>query len=285
MKNYVLITAARNEDAYIEATIEAVRAQTHPPLRWIIVSNGSTDRTNDIIHKHAAECQFIEAHITPADNDRSFGAKAHAINSAYRQLTDLPHDIIGILDADITFNSDYYKNLLPEFDKNPRLGITGGFVLDIINGQTVRRALSTDWSVRGPVQTFRRACFEEIGGYLPLKYGGIDAVAETMARKNGWQVRTTTAIFAKHHRATGTETQSFIKAHFKVGKQNYVNGYRPIFMLMRTAMRMFKTPIITGAAAMLAGYITAWMKGEPFEVPPDFIRYLRQEQKHRLLKR
>ena len=284
MKNYVLITAARNEADYIEPTIESVRAQTYPPDRWIIISDGSTDRTNEIIRKHAASADFIEPLIIPPHNERSFGAKARAINTAYRHLADSSCHIVGILDADITFEPDYYEQLLPEFDKNPRLGITGGFVLDIINGQIVRRALSVNWSVRGPVQTFRRTCFEEIGGYLSLKYGGIDAIAETMARKNGWQVRTIINIYAKHHRPTGTETQSFVKAHFKVGKQNYVNGYSPLFMLLRTLKRIPKKPVISGAMAMLAGYTASWIRHEPFEVPEDVIRYLRHEQKQRLLK-
>lgn len=284
MKNYVLITAARNEGEYIDQTIDAVRSQTHPPLRWIIISDGSTDNTNEIIEKHAAECDFIELVATKPRQGRSFGAKAKAINTNYRRLASLNHEVVGILDADITFEPDYYEKLLPEFDHDPELGLTGGFVLDIINGQPIRRTLSINWSVRGPVQTFRRECFEDIGGYRALKYGGIDAVAELMSRKAGWSVRTIPEIYAKHHRPTGTETQNFIKAHFKVGKQNYVNGYAPVFMTLRCLKRLVKTPVIFGGAAMMTGYIKAWVTGEPFEISNDLVIFLRKEQKQRLFK-
>jgi len=284
MKDYVLITAARNEGGYIDQTIKAVRAQTHLPLRWVIISDGSTDNTNEIVKAHADECGFIDLVATEPRQGRSFGAKAKAINSSYRRVAGLSHDVVGILDADITFEPDYYEKLLPEFDHNPELGISGGFVLDIINGRPIRRTLSIDWSVRGPVQTFRRNCFEDIGGYRPLKYGGIDAVAEVMARKAGWKVRTIADLYAKHHRPTGTENQSFIKAHFKVGRQNYVNGYGHLFMLMRCLIRMPQTPVITGASAMMAGYLTSWISREPFEIPQDLVTFLRKEQKQRMFK-
>jgi len=284
MKDYILITAARNEGEYIGQTIKAVCAQTHQPLRWIIISDGSTDNTNDIIKAHADKCDFIELVATEPRTGRSFGAKAKAINTNYRRVANLKHEVVGILDADITFDPDYYEKLLPEFDKDPGLGLTGGFVLDMIHDQPIRRTLSVNWSVRGPVQTFRRDCFEDIGGYRALKYGGIDAVAELMARKAGWSVRTISDLYAKHHRPTGTENQSFIKAHFKVGKQNYVNGYAPLFMALRCLKRLPKTPIVMGGSAMLSGYMKAWITREPFEIPTDLVKFLRNEQKQRMFK-
>ena len=282
MNSYVLITAAHNEEHYIEGLIKSVTVQTLKPRRWVIVSDGSTDSTADIITRYARQFSFIHPIITPPQQERSFSSKAMAVNTAYQHLACLEFDAVGILDADVTFEQNYYEQLLPHFDINPELGIIGGFVLDIIDGKTVRRPISINWSVRGPVQTFRRECFEAIGGYRALKYGGIDAVAETSARKAGWRVQTISDIHAMHHRATGTETQSFTRAHFRVGKQNFVNGYDFLFMLLRCLKRLPKKPLIIGSSAMLAGYISSWIKQEPLEVPPDIVKYLRSEQRHRI---
>ena len=284
MKDYVILTAARNEGSYIEHTLKSVVAQTHLPLRWIIVSDGSTDNTVALVQKYAEQYDFIELIERHQEETRSFGSKARAINTAYRRVAALSHCFVAVLDADISFESDYYARLLVEFEKDPQLGLSGGFVLDIIDKEAIRRQLSVNWSVRGPVQTFRRECFEDIGGYRVLKYGGIDAVAELMSRKAGWKVRTVPELYAKHLRATGTETQNFIKAHFKVGKQNYVNGYWSVFMFLRCLKRLPQTPVIMGATAMLAGYFAAWIAREPYAIPTELIKFLRNEQKRRLLK-
>jgi len=282
---YVLITAARDEEAYIEDLLSSVMAQTLQPLRWLIMSDGSTDRTDEIVRGYAAECPFIElVRVTP-DEHRSFGSKARAINEAHRRLQDMTWEYLGILDADVSFESNYYEQLLPKFEKDPRLGIGGGYVMDTSRNGFKGHTMSVNWSVRGPVQMFRRACFQDIGGYLPLPHGGIDCVAEIMARMHGWNVRTFPELTAFHHRTTGTETQGYMRARFKLGLQNYATGYHPLFMLARTFARVAERPYMAGAAALLAGYVSGALRREPRQVPPDVVRFLRREQMKRLFGR
>src|SRR5215831_6690170 len=108
--SYVLVTPARNEAGLIEQTIQSVLAQSVLPRKWIIVSDGSTDGTDEIVQRYANEHEWIELMRMPERRDRQFAAKANAFNAGYARLkghSQLPFDIIGNLDADITLEPDY----------------------------------------------------------------------------------------------------------------------------------------------------------------------------------
>jgi poly-beta-1,6-N-acetyl-D-glucosamine synthase len=283
MLDYVLLTAARNEAAYIGLTLKAVTTQTVQPLRWTIVSDGSTDATDRLVSDCAAAHPFIRlSRAADADGNRNFGSKAKAINAAYAELRAEPFDLVGIVDADVSFGPDYYAQLMPHFEADTKLGIAGGRVLDNRGGAYVAAKVSFDWSVRGPIQMFRRACFEAIGGYRALSYGGIDAMAEVMARMHGWTVRTIPSLEVRHHRRTGTAAQGKLKALFRVGCQNYVNGYHPFFMFARCLYRMSEHPVLVNGLTMLLGYLWAATVRLPREVPDDIRQFLRREQMARL---
>ena len=191
--SYVLITPARNEEAFIGDTIRSVAAQTRRPLRWIIVSDGSTDGTDDIVKSHAADLDWIELMRMPERRDRQFAAKANAFNAGYERLKHLRFDLIGNLDADITFAPDYFEFLLGRFAQDPELGVAGTpFVEDV--DRPDQHTYAHDGAnldhVSGACQIFRRKCFEAVGGYVPIKGGAIDWIAVTTARMNGWKTRT-----------------------------------------------------------------------------------------------
>ncbi len=282
---YVLITAARNEDAYIGDVLESVAAQTHRPRAWIVVSDGSTDGTDALVADYARRCPFIRLMRKPADGTRNFGSKARAVNEAFSTLAEFDFDCVGIVDADVSFEDTYYELLLSRFADDARLGVGGGRVLDRFGSRFVTRPMSDHWSVRGPIQMFRRACFEQVGGYRVLTYGGVDAVAETTARMHGWTVRTFPDLLVHHHRTTGTESYGFVHAQFRLGRQNHVIGYHPLFELVRGIRRMAQRPYLLGGAALLAGYVWSLVAREPVEVPRDVATFLRHEQIQRLLGR
>lgn len=168
---YVLITPARNEEAFIEQTIRSVIAQTVLPLKWIVVSDGSTDGTDGIVKKYAAEHRWIELLRMPERMERHFGGKAHAFNAGYVRVRELKYDIIGNLDADITFEEDYISFLLCKFVENPQLGVSGTPFNE--ESQKYDYRFTSIEHVSGACQLFRRECFEVIGGYVPLKAGGL----------------------------------------------------------------------------------------------------------------
>jgi biofilm PGA synthesis N-glycosyltransferase PgaC len=281
MKPYVLITPARNEEAFIEKTIQAVIAQTVLPKKWVIVSDGSVDRTDEIVNQYAEKHDFILLVRRSGDQKRNFGSKAKAFEFGYERLKDLEFDFIGNLDADVSFNSTYYESILSRFQDNKRLGVAGGIRYDLRNGR-FHKILRSRNSVGGALQLFRRQCYESIGGYLPLEYGGIDAVAETMARMHGWEVESFPELEVYHYRRTGTASERILRARFRSGIRAYLIGYHALFEISRCISRLFRHPPVIGSLVTLSGFFWASLKRYDRPVSDDFVRYLRSEQLARL---
>src|SRR5262245_53451983 len=199
---YVLITPARNEEQYIGRTLASMVAQTHRPVRWIIVSDASTDRTDEVVNEHRKNCDWITLIRMPEHRDRSFAAKVQCFNAGLAEVQDLSFDVVGSLDADISFEPDYFEFLLGKFEGNPRLGVAGTPFVE--SGIQYDYRFTNIEHVSGACQLFRRECFDEIGGYVPIRGGGIDWTAVTTARMKGWQTRTFTEKTCLHHRPMGT---------------------------------------------------------------------------------
>ena len=278
---YVLITPARNEAKYIELTIKSMVAQTVLPLRWIIVSDGSTDGTDEIVNKYLPEHPWMELLQMPERRERNFAGKVHAFNAGYARVKDLDFDVIGNLDGDVAFDEEYYDFLLGKFAENPQLGVVGtpfkegSFQYDY-NFTSIEH-------VSGQCQLFRRKCFEEIGGYLPRKIGGIDSVAVMSARMKGWQTRTFVEKTFDHFRAMGSATtQSTRIAAFKLGGADYVLGTHPVWQLFRCIYKMMKPPYgVVGGFCLLAGFVWAAVTRAEKDVPDDMVKFRRAEEMRR----
>jgi poly-beta-1,6-N-acetyl-D-glucosamine synthase len=279
---YVLVTPARNEGMFIEQTIKSVVGQTIRPIKWMIVSDGSTDGTDSIVKKYSAEHRWIELMRMPEGKERHFAAKAHAFNAGYIKVRDLNYDIIGNLDADITFEEDYFSFLLSKFAKNPRLGV-GGTPFREGSHQYDYRFASIE-HVSGACQLFRRECFNEIGGYVPIKGGGIDWTAVTTARMKGWQTRTFTEKTCLHHRKIGTGQGKRLISFFRFGKQDYYLGGHPLWEVFRSLYQMKTQPYILGGLFLFSGYIWAFLSREEKQISRELVEFRRREQMQRLNK-
>ena len=278
---YILITAAKNEELFIEQTIQSVLNQTIKPERWIIVSDGSTDRTNKIVELYNNKNKFIELITLPPKKERNFSSKVNALNQALKKIEGMHFDFIGNLDADVTLDKNYYEDVFREFEANSKLGVAGGIILDCIDDKMYPQNISLN-TVAGAIQLFRKNCFEKIGYYIPFKYGGEDAYMEIMARMMGWDVQTLPKLKVLHHRPTGTGMGSLLKANFRKGEMFYTLGYSPIFFLVRNFYRIFDKPILIGSLLNIIGYISAFIKREKCPAGNTFIDYVRIEQKERL---
>jgi poly-beta-1,6-N-acetyl-D-glucosamine synthase len=281
MANYVIITPAHNEEAFIEQTIHSMIQQTVRPLRWVIVNDASTDHTGDIAEKYAREHPFIKLVNRTRDAGRDFGKKVHAFNRGLEELRDLRYDCIGNLDADMTFEPLYFENILREFDADSELGIGGGIVYTKFTDTFVTYDTTLD-SVGGKVQLFRRECFEVIGGYRPLKFGGIDATAEIMARMHGWKVRKSLRNRVFEHRRTGFAYGKPMVAMLRDGRKFYSLGYDPIFYLLRCIYRLRDYPFLLGSGAALLGYLCSMIRRQPVVLPSEVVAHLRAEQRTKL---
>lgn len=281
LPKYVLITPARNEAQFIELTIKSVIAQTVLPLQWVIVSDGSTDGTDEIVNKYAAEHRWIELVRTPERQERHFAGKVHAFNAGYAKVKNLDYDLIGSMDADISFDPHYFSFLLGKLAEDPALGLVGTPFKD----KTIYdyRFVSIE-HVSGACQLFRRECFEQIGGYVPVKSGGIDHIAVITARMKGWKTRTFTEKVCLHHRNIGSAERGALNAKFRDGTLDYALGGHPVWELFRTAYQMTREPYVIGGLALLAGYVTASMRRLERPISDELVAFRRREQMQRLKK-
>jgi glycosyltransferase involved in cell wall biosynthesis len=280
---YVLITPARNEEDYIELTIQSMISQTVKPLKWVIVSDGSTDGTDEIVGKYLPEHPWMELLRMTAEESRNFGGKVRAFNAGYESVKSLPFDIVGNLDADISFDADHFEFLLDKFKGNPELGVAGtaftengstAYDYDIVNVE----------HVSGQCQIFRRRCYEAIGGYQSIKGGGVDWTAVTTARMMGWQTRTFPEKSFVHHRIMGTGKGNVLGARFRFGKQDYYLGGHPVWEIFRGVYQMKKEPYLLGGLLMLCGYTWGWISGMERPISRQLVEFRRKEQMERLKK-
>lgn len=279
---YVLITPARNEEACIEITIKAVLGQRSLPGEWVIVSDGSTDRTDEIVTGYLQKHKFIRLFRRPQGGERDFASKVHAFNMGYHHLCCTDYEFIGNLDADVSFDCDYYDRMLDKFRTNVKLGIAGGFIYEKWDREFKSRSINRVRSVAGAVQLFRRECFEAIGSFPPLKYGLEDTWAEVMARMVGWKVESFPDIKVFHHRRTGSSSGKLLKAKFREGIGDFALGNHPIHEALRCLRLLRERPYLLGGLFIMTGFIWGFCLAKKGMVSQDFVRYLRNEQMDRI---
>lgn len=278
---YVLITPARDEAQHIEGTIESVIKQTVRPIKWVIVSDGSTDGTDDIVRKYTLDNPWIELVRAPERRERHFAGKVHAFNAGYARLNELDYVAIGNLDADISFDENYFSFLLRKLADDPKLGLVGTPFRDGSSSVYDYRFTNIE-HVSGACQLFRRECFEAVGGYVPVKGGCIDHIAVLTARMKGWKTRTFTEKVSIHHRAMGTAEQGMLMARFRNGGKDYAIGNHPAWELFRAVYQMTKRPFIIGGLMIVSGYGWAAVRRAERPVSPELVAFQQREQIERL---
>jgi len=278
---YVLVTPARNEAQFIELTLQSVVAQTVLPLKWVIVINGSTDDTEAVVRRYAADYSWIELVCMNGSTERSFAGKVLAFNAGYARMANLDFDVVASLDGDISFGPDYFSFLLGKLAADPALGLVGTPFQETLQRTYDYRFVSIE-HVSGACQVFRRQCFEAIGGYKPLKGGGIDYLAVITARMKGWKTRTFTDKSCLHHRPIGTAERGAIAARFQYGVKDYVFGNHPLWEVCRAGYQMMHQPYIISGFALVTGYLWAMSRGLEKSLSPEAVRFQRREQMQRL---
>lgn len=282
MELYALVTAARNEEKYIEKTLKSVTSQTILPGKWIIVSDGSTDCTDEIVRHYALRYKFIHLLRRVKESERSFASKVFALNAGMQLIELDKFEFVGNLDADVSFEPSYFQDLFQKFEEDAGLGIAGGFIYEEIAGGFASRKDNCSWSVAGAVQMFRRECCREIGPFVPIQYGGEDWYAEVAARMGGWRVQSFPEFVVLHHRATGS-TCGLLRSRYREGLMDYSIGCHPVFEVTKLVPRILHRPFLLGALTRFAGFTLASLRRKKRMVPSEFVSFLRKEQMARLL--
>lgn len=279
---YVLVTAAYNEEENISKPIESVLAQTELPQRWVIVSDGSLDKTDEIIQRYAEKHDFIRFLRVARAPGRSFRTKVMALQEGMKLLEGIPYRFIGNLDADISIGPSYFHDLITKFEREPGLGIAGGFVCEEEGGVFRSRSSNRVYSVAHAAQLVRRECYEAIGGYAVLEYGGEDWHAQTSARMMGWSAEAFPELGIYHHRHTG-EGGNLVRHKFRQGRMDYSFGSDPIFEIFKCLQRVGEKPLFLGSFARLTGFFWSSIIREQRPVSDKFIAFLRDEQRKKTL--
>lgn len=281
-KNYVIITAARNEEAYIEKTIKSVLCQTILPKKWVIVSDASKDRTDEIVKQYAGEYKFLQLlRLDKKDYAEDFASKVHAIRKGYEELKDVKYNFIGNLDADVSIETDYYENILRKFAENTKLGIASGFVYEEDHGRFKSRPYNKVRDISGAAQVFRCECYEAIGGYIPVPEGGEDTIAAISARMKGWEVRAFPNFKVYHHKK-GVDVRGVLRERFRDGAIGFSIGSHPLFEIMKSFRRIGQRPFLVSSLVRLLGFFSQYCLRKDRVVNKEFIKFLREDQFNRI---
>jgi glycosyltransferase involved in cell wall biosynthesis len=282
LPSYVLVTPARNEEEFIEKTLESVARQTYLPLKWVIVNDGSTDGTASRIEPYLSKYDWIELVNLPVRRERNFAAKVHAFNAGQERVKNLNYEIIGNLDSDVSLDPDHFEFLLTRFKEDPRLGVAGTVFREESGYNSETDSLEGQLHVSGQCQLFRRQCFADIGGYFANKAGGIDWIAVTTARMKGWKTRSFREKSFFHHRHLGTAERSALAAAFSYGQKDYYLGGHPVWQFFRVTYRMVKPPYVVEGLALGLGYGWAALRRAKRPISKELMAFHRREQMRKL---
>jgi glycosyltransferase involved in cell wall biosynthesis len=278
---YVLITPAHNEERFITKTLDSMVAQTLLPERWVIVDDGSTDRTAQIVENYGKRYPWIELLRRPQRARRNFAGKVYAFNTGLERVQSLGFEIIGNLDGDLSFERDYLEFLIRKFSEDSSLGVAGTPFLE--NGyDSAVDSFEGENHVAGGCQLFRRQCFQDIGGYIPNPAGGIDWIAVTTARMKGWKTRSFREKRFHHYRALGTADRGEAAALFSYGEKDYYLGNSPIWQFFRVCYRMTKRPFLVAGISLLSGYSWAALRRTKRPISRELMHFHRREQMKKL---
>lgn len=277
--NYVIITPVRDEEACLPLAIESVIRQTVRPVEYVVVNDGSKDRTGKIIDEYARQYPWIRAvHRKDRGFRKTGGGIIEAFYSGFNVLSRHDWDYVAKMDGDLSFEPDYFEKCFKHFESDERLGIGGGFLYYMKDGKRVLED-GPLFHVRGGVKIYRRACWDVLGG---LWVGpGTDAVDEVKANMLGWTSRSFPELLLQTYRPTGAP-YGLWGGLAKNGRGAYVCGYHPVFMMAKCLSRLFRKPYVIGSIALLYGYVTAYLKRIPQVNDAELIAYLRHQQLARL---
>ena len=279
---YIIITPAKNEANYISYTLESVCAQTLKPMEWIIVDDGSTDNTVQIINQFRKRYPWIKIiqNMNPLEK-RSGGSKVvNAFYKGYEKIEKNDYNFLVKLDADLTLPENYFEEVNNCFLNNPDVGICGGYCSNLINNKLVREK-TAEFHVRGAFKSYRKKCFMEIGGIKPVwDWDGLDQMTAMFL---GWNVKVL-PLEVIHHRVTSKE-YNLIKHSFKSGKEYYKMGYGLPLSILKSIYMLNKSPLIIRSLSFFLGFTLASIKRIEKITSPDLAKFIRRFQYNRLLRK
>lgn len=282
-RRYALISPCRDEADYLQITIDTVAAQTLLPTKWVIVDDGSTDQTPEILARAAAKYPFIQVVRREDRGVRSVGPGV--IDAFYHGLSQIKiddFDYVCKFDCDLEMPSRYFERTVELFERDPWLGTLSGKLHLRRRGKLFAERTGDENSV-GPVKFYRVACFKQIGGFVrEVCWDGIDG---HLCRRFGWVARSVDDPELKivHLRQMGSSHKSLWVGRMRWGRGKYFMGSSPLYMAAVTLYRMAERPFVVGGLGILVGYVRAGLERAPRMNDPEYLSCLRQFERSTLL--
>jgi glycosyltransferase involved in cell wall biosynthesis len=275
--NYVIITPVRDEARRIAQTIDSFTKQTIPPRRWIIVNDGSKDETGPLADAAAKKYPWITVlHRTDRGFRKTGGGVIEAFYTGYELVRGEAWDFIGKIDADLSFEADYFEKSFSKFEQDARLGIGGGKILEFKTNAWVTGSPGDPlFHVRGATKIYRRSCWDQIGGLIQEL--GWDTVDELKANMLGWRTYTFNDVSLHHHKLTGSADGCWNHL-INAGRANYITGYHPLFMVMKCLKRWRQRPYFIAPIGLAVGYFSGYTQRTPQVHDEPLVRWVRREQ-------
>ncbi|MCB0805052.1 MAG: glycosyltransferase family 2 protein [Bacteroidales bacterium] len=279
MNDYIIVTPVRNEEDYFGKTLESVANQTIKPKEWIIVNDGSTDKTPDLIDDYRSQYSWIKRVDRPQNDHRPGPGVVLAFYDGFEKRTDKNFDFVIKLDADLSFEPDYFEFLLNEFAQNPKMGMASGTTYNVFGENLVIDKMPED-HVRGAAKMYRKECFDQIGGIQVVL--GWDTLDELKAQMLGWETRSYKHLVLKHYKPIGFKQKNTLKRELLAGERLNYLGYHPLFAILKCFYNLRRKPFLVGGALMFAGYLGAVLGGGEKNPDKEMVKFYRKKQMKRL---
>jgi biofilm PGA synthesis N-glycosyltransferase PgaC len=264
---YIVISPVKDEEPYVERTLQCMVDQTLRPVLLVIVDDGSNDRTPEILSRYEKDHDFIRVIRTPATGSRQPGsAVIRAFNAGYDSVGNVDYDFVVKLDCDLSFSADYFEALLACFANDDRLGIASGVYLESPDGSRWIEIEMPAYHAAGASKVIRKECFEQIGGFVASR--GWDTLDEIRAIARGWRTTHFRDLKMKHWKIEGSGIGQW-RTNLMHGEIYFLSGGGPLFFLLKVVHRMTRRPYVVGAIALLWGYLRAMVKRKPLLVTDE----------------
>lgn len=281
----LVVTPARNEVDHLGHLIAGVRAQTRLPDRWVIVDDGSTDGTPDLVHRLCHDLPWVTLISRPGAARRADASKANAVNDAIRAAVTDETEVIVTFDADVVPPPGYLAAVESAYRNDPELGIYGG----VVTYRAIRDVKPEPFPpdiVPGGVASIRRAAYEQIGGYMALPFGGLDTASCIAVQLHGWKSVSDPRLVCEHRRQLGTGGGRSARADmYRRGREDRDLGAPWWFEAGKCIRWLPRRPFVVGAVWMGAGYGRSLIGRTPHTPSADFIAFNRRRSRERVLRR
>lgn len=279
-RRYCLITPCRDEARHARSTLDSVARQTLPPALWVVVDDGSSDGTPEIVEEYAARLPYLRLIRRPDRGHRRVGGGViEAFNVGYASISPADFDYLCKLDLDLVLPDGYFEGLVKRMEAEPRLGSTSGkpWFVHPRTGTLVPEVCGDEMSV-GMTKFYRRSCFVDIGGFVEqVMWDGIDCHRSRML---GWLAESVNdeSLRFVHLRPQGASQKNIWAGRMRAGFGQYYMGTAPLYYVASAVYRGLEHPVVIGSVAMLWGYARSALKRLPRYEDREFRRFLRSYQ-------